>query len=106
MALPVHPLVQVQSLSLLEHRSGMPAGCDSILFFFFGTYEGYRRRATNTSQVAKPNSTRAAGAGGSSSTMLKLYTEDSIGLRVYVLSSFRRASDSGTNHRIVTLSLS
>ncbi|KAJ8082661.1 Arf guanine nucleotide exchange factor sbh1 [Marasmius sp. AFHP31] len=40
-----------------------------------------RRRATG-SQVAKPNSTRAAGAGGSSNTMLKLYTDDSPGLRV------------------------
>ncbi|TFL00299.1 Pre protein translocase Sec Sec61-beta subunit [Pterulicium gracile] len=41
-----------------------------------------RRRATNPSAVAKPNSSRAAGAGGSSSTMLKLYTDDSPGLRV------------------------
>ncbi|KAK7469408.1 putative translocon subunit [Dendrothele bispora CBS 962.96] len=40
-----------------------------------------RRRATG-SQVSKPNSTRAAGAGGSSNTMLKLYTDDSPGLRV------------------------
>ncbi|KAH7890478.1 hypothetical protein F5I97DRAFT_1835690 [Phlebopus sp. FC_14] len=42
-----------------------------------------RRRAAG-SQVAKPNSSRAAGAGGSSGTMLKLYTDDSPGLRVYV----------------------
>ncbi|TFK20058.1 Pre protein translocase Sec Sec61-beta subunit [Coprinopsis marcescibilis] len=41
-----------------------------------------RRRAAGTSQVAKPNSTRAAGAGGSSNTMLKLYTDDSPGLRI------------------------
>ncbi|TCD68145.1 Arf guanine nucleotide exchange factor sbh1 [Steccherinum ochraceum] len=40
-----------------------------------------RRRATG-SQVAKPNSSRAAGHGGSSNTMLKLYTDDSPGLRV------------------------
>ncbi|KIK57315.1 hypothetical protein GYMLUDRAFT_229178 [Collybiopsis luxurians FD-317 M1] len=40
-----------------------------------------RRRATNN-QAARPNSTRAAGAGGSSNTMLKLYTDDSPGLRV------------------------
>ncbi|KAI0279303.1 hypothetical protein BGY98DRAFT_459697 [Russula aff. rugulosa BPL654] len=40
-----------------------------------------RRRAA-TSQVARPNSSRAAGAGGSSNTMLKLYTDDSPGLRV------------------------
>ncbi|KIJ49211.1 hypothetical protein M422DRAFT_59399 [Sphaerobolus stellatus SS14] len=39
-----------------------------------------RRRATGN--VNKPNSSRAAGAGGSSSTMLKLYTDDSPGLRV------------------------
>ena len=43
----------------------------------------HRRRAAG-SQVAKPNSSRAAGAGGSSNTMLKLYTDDSPGLRVYV----------------------
>jgi len=40
-----------------------------------------RRRATGAAS-AKPNSTRAAGAGGSSNTMLKLYTDDSLGLRV------------------------
>lgn len=40
-----------------------------------------RRRAA-TSQVARPNSARAAGAGGSSNTMLRLYTDDSPGLRV------------------------
>lgn len=40
-----------------------------------------RRRATNNT-VDKPNSARAAGAGGSSNTMLKLYTDDSPGLRV------------------------
>ena len=47
----------------------------------------HRRRAAG-SQVAKPNSSRAAGAGGSSNTMLKLYTDDSPGLRVYVDCSF------------------
>ncbi|KZT03705.1 Pre protein translocase Sec Sec61-beta subunit [Laetiporus sulphureus 93-53] len=40
-----------------------------------------RRRAAG-SQAARPNSSRAAGAGGSSNTMLKLYTDDSPGLRV------------------------
>ncbi|KAF8226718.1 Pre protein translocase Sec Sec61-beta subunit [Tricholoma matsutake] len=40
-----------------------------------------RRRAAGT-QASKPNSSRAAGAGGSSNTMLKLYTDDSPGLRV------------------------
>ncbi|KAF9235482.1 Pre protein translocase Sec Sec61-beta subunit [Melanogaster broomeanus] len=39
-----------------------------------------RRRAAAPEQ--KPNSSRAAGAGGSSGTMLKLYTDDSPGLRV------------------------
>ena len=48
----------------------------------------FRRRAAG-STVAKPNSTRAAGAGGSSNTMLKLYTDDSPGLRVSV---FRQSS--------------
>lgn len=43
-----------------------------------------RSRRAAGSQVSKPNSTRAAGAGGSSGTMLKLYTDDSPGLRVYV----------------------
>ncbi|KJA21821.1 hypothetical protein HYPSUDRAFT_67522 [Hypholoma sublateritium FD-334 SS-4] len=41
-----------------------------------------RRRAAGASQVSRPNSSRAAGAGGSSNTMLKLYTDDSPGLRV------------------------
>ncbi|KIM43748.1 hypothetical protein M413DRAFT_18121 [Hebeloma cylindrosporum] len=40
------------------------------------------RRRAGASQVSRPNSTRAAGAGGSSNTMLKLYTDDSPGLRV------------------------
>ncbi|KAF8518668.1 putative translocon subunit [Hysterangium stoloniferum] len=40
-----------------------------------------RRRATGT-VANKPNSSRAAGAGGSSNTMLKLYTDDSPGLRI------------------------
>jgi hypothetical protein len=48
----------------------------------------YRRRAAG-SQVSRPNSTRAAGAGGSSNTMLKLYTDDSPGLRVYVSSALQ-----------------
>ncbi|CAL1710959.1 unnamed protein product [Somion occarium] len=41
-----------------------------------------RRRAAGSQAAAKPNSSRAAGAGGSSNTMLKLYTDDSPGLRV------------------------
>ncbi|KAF7977367.1 hypothetical protein HWV62_3963 [Athelia sp. TMB] len=45
-----------------------------------------RRRAGAAASTVekKPNSSRAAGAGGSSNTMLKLYTDDSPGLRVYV----------------------
>ena len=38
--------------------------------------------------MSRPNSSRAAGAGGSSNTMLKLYTDDSPGLRVYVFFGF------------------
>ena len=45
-----------------------------------------RRRATadhkETLRNARPSSTRSAGAGGSSGTMLKLYTDESPGLRV------------------------
>ncbi|KAF9508528.1 hypothetical protein BS47DRAFT_1302771, partial [Hydnum rufescens UP504] len=40
-----------------------------------------RRRAAGNA-VQKANSARAAGAGGSSGTMLKLYTDDSPGLIV------------------------
>ncbi|TIA81498.1 hypothetical protein E3P89_01746 [Wallemia ichthyophaga] len=40
------------------------------------------RRTDKQAQLDKPNSARAAGAGGSSSTMLKLYTDDSPGLKV------------------------
>jgi protein transport protein SEC61 subunit beta len=43
----------------------------------------HRRRAAGTPS-SRPNSSRAAGAGGSSNTMLKLYTDDSPGLRVLV----------------------
>lgn len=38
-----------------------------------------RRRAAQQA-ANRPNSTRAAGAGGSSNTMLRLYTDDNIGL--------------------------
>jgi len=43
-----------------------------------------RNAADRAAQVAnaRPASTRAAGAGGSSSTMLKLYTDESPGLKV------------------------
>ncbi|KAJ6618162.1 Pre protein translocase Sec Sec61-beta subunit, partial [Mycena sp. CBHHK59/15] len=42
----------------------------------------FRRRRAGGAAASRPNSTRAAGAGGSSNTMLKLYTDDSPGLRV------------------------
>lgn len=45
-----------------------------------------RRRAAadhkESLRNARPTSTRSAGAGGSSGTMLKLYTDESPGLRV------------------------
>lgn len=43
-----------------------------------------RNAADRASQAAnaRPSSTRSAGAGGSSSTMLKLYTDESPGLKV------------------------
>lgn len=45
-----------------------------------------RRRAAadhkETLRNVRPSSTRSAGAGGSSGTMLKLYTDESPGLRV------------------------
>jgi hypothetical protein len=45
-----------------------------------------RRRAAadhkESLRNARPSSTRSAGAGGSSGTMLKLYTDESPGLRV------------------------
>ncbi|KAF8655002.1 hypothetical protein AX16_003306 [Volvariella volvacea WC 439] len=44
-----------------------------------GTTQIHRRAGATQ---ARPNSTRAAGAGGSSNTMLKIYTDDSPGLRV------------------------
>ncbi|KAG8951389.1 Arf guanine nucleotide exchange factor sbh1 [Tulasnella sp. 424] len=47
-----------------------------------GTANQLRRRAAGSEVSAKPNSTRSAGAGGSSNTMLRLYTDDSPGLRV------------------------
>ncbi|KKK22400.1 transport protein [Aspergillus rambellii] len=51
-----------------------------------GPRAAMRRRAAadhkESLRNARPSSTRAAGAGGSSSTMLKLYTDESPGLRV------------------------
>ncbi|KAF1808244.1 hypothetical protein P152DRAFT_453023 [Eremomyces bilateralis CBS 781.70] len=51
-----------------------------------GPATAIRRKAAaeraDRAQNARPSSTRAAGAGGSSGTMLKLYTDDSPGLKV------------------------
>ncbi|EPS27993.1 hypothetical protein PDE_02938 [Penicillium oxalicum 114-2] len=51
-----------------------------------GPRAAMRRRATadhkESLRNARPASTRSAGAGGSSGTMLKLYTDESPGLRV------------------------
>ncbi|PWN27466.1 hypothetical protein BDZ90DRAFT_179940 [Jaminaea rosea] len=44
---------------------------------------GVRRAQTSNNAVeSRPNSTRAAGAGGSSNTMLRIYTDDNKGLSV------------------------
>ncbi|KAH6651069.1 Sec61beta family-domain-containing protein [Chaetomium tenue] len=51
-----------------------------------GARTAIRRRAAadQKEKIAnvRPNSTRSAGAGGSSSTMLRLYTDESPGLKV------------------------
>uniref|UniRef100_UPI004074756E SEC61 beta subunit n=1 Tax=Chaetomium thermophilum (strain DSM 1495 / CBS 144.50 / IMI 039719) TaxID=759272 RepID=UPI004074756E len=51
-----------------------------------GARTAIRRRAAADQKERlanqRPNSTRAAGAGGSSNTMLKLYTDESPGLKV------------------------
>ena len=47
----------------------------------------HRRKAAQK-EANKPHSLRAAGAQGSTNTMLRLSTEDSKGLSVYVASSF------------------
>lgn len=51
-----------------------------------GPRAAIRRRAAadhkESLRNARPSSTRAAGAGGSSGTMLKLYTDESPGLKV------------------------
>ena len=58
-------------------RAGSPPG---------GPKSAIRRRAAadhkETIKNARPSSTRAAGAGGSSGTMLRLYTDESPGLKV------------------------
>ncbi|KAL9709595.1 Arf guanine nucleotide exchange factor sbh1 [Leucoagaricus gongylophorus] len=61
-----------------QMRSVLPKPLESESYMVL--YD-YRRRAA-APLASRPNSTRAAGAGGSSNTMLKLYTDDSPGLRV------------------------
>jgi len=70
------PGAQIRYVSTTAKPGQQPLLTRRILLFL--------SRRAGASQVAKPNSTRAAGAGGSSNTMLKLYTDDSVGLRVYV----------------------
>jgi len=67
----------------VPRRCVAPAKCLLVISSLAGAYllALSRRRATGNT-VQKPNSSRAAGAGGSSNTMLKLYTDDSPGLRV------------------------
>ncbi|KTW32287.1 uncharacterized protein T551_00378 [Pneumocystis jirovecii RU7] len=48
----------------------------------YNTRVQVRHRSSNASSPQRPNSTSAAGAGGSSSTMLRLYTDDAPGLTV------------------------
>lgn len=43
-----------------------------------------RAQTSNNAVESRPNSTRAAGAGGSSNTMLRIYTDDNKGLSVWV----------------------
>ncbi|RMZ80204.1 hypothetical protein DV737_g3106, partial [Chaetothyriales sp. CBS 132003] len=66
-----------KSSSATIARAGSPPG---------GPRSAIRRRAAadhkESVKNARPSSTRAAGAGGSSGTMLRLYTDESPGLRV------------------------
>jgi hypothetical protein len=66
--------------SLPAHKLGW--SCMLYIHTSITNWSARHRRRAAGSQVAKPNSSRAAGAGGSSNTMLKLYTDDSPGLRV------------------------
>ena len=87
LTLLAHPLLAVLLLqSHLELKSGTGLWGWSLLERkqSLNLHSSSRRRAAGSTQVSRPNSTRAAGAGGSSNTMLKLYTDDSPGLRVCV----------------------
>ena len=82
--LPVPPLrVHLLQRVQLPNRQALKFGVCAVTISLVLFTQLCSRRAV-ASQVAKPNSSRAAGAGGSSSTMLKLYTDDSPGLRVCV----------------------
>jgi protein transport protein SEC61 subunit beta len=80
MVLAVHLQPQLPNLLALRFGNVLEGTCWSAVIL---TYTMTSRRRAGA-QASKPNSTRAAGAGGSSNTMLKLYTDDSPGLRVYV----------------------
>jgi protein transport protein SEC61 subunit beta len=71
------PSAQKASGSSSIARAGSPPG---------GPRSAIRRRAAadhkESVKNARPTSTRSAGAGGSSGTMLRLYTDESPGLRV------------------------
>ncbi|KAL2684775.1 Arf guanine nucleotide exchange factor sbh1 [[Neocosmospora] mangrovei] len=66
--------------------SGASVGRPSSPAIPGGPRTAIRRRAAADQKEkianARPSSTRAAGAGGSSSTMLRLYTDESPGLKV------------------------
>ncbi|MCJ1468709.1 Arf guanine nucleotide exchange factor sbh1 [Pseudocyphellaria aurata] len=73
---PSSPPPQSSSAGTTARPSSPPGGAKTVL----------RRKAAadRADKVAnaRPTSTRAAGAGGSSSTMLRLYTDESPGLKV------------------------
>ncbi|KAI5289402.1 Arf guanine nucleotide exchange factor sbh1 [Ascosphaera aggregata] len=74
---PNSPVPAASSSSLSRPSSPTPPG---------GPRAALRRRAAadhkESIKNARPSSTRSAGAGGSSGTMLKLYTDESPGLKV------------------------
>ncbi|KAF6803132.1 Protein transport protein Sec61 subunit beta [Colletotrichum plurivorum] len=74
---PVNSPAAASGASVARPSSPTPPG---------GPRTAIRRRAAADQKEkianARPNSTRAAGAGGSSSTMLRLYTDESPGLKV------------------------
>lgn len=72
-----------------EHTQAPDAGttsraCESQLFCDAVRCYANPSRKAALAEKSKPHSTREAGAGGSSNTMLRLYTDDSKGLTVYV----------------------